>query len=62
MMGKCSGICSVSITLSSPSRCVLIEDILGEINAEAFTGDLPSKKQSDHARQQNCEHSNPETI
>ena len=27
---------------------------LGEINPEVFTGDLPSKKQSDYARQQNC--------
>ena len=54
MMGKRSGICSVSITQSIQSRCILIEDVLGEINAEAFTGDLPSQKQLDYARQQNC--------
>lgn len=35
-------------------RCMLNKRSLGEINPEAFTGDLPSRKRSDYARQQNC--------
>lgn len=31
-------------------------EILREINADVFTGELPSKKQSDYARQQNLQH------
>ena len=54
-MDKYSGRCSVSNAPSRKARSILTEDRLGEINPDAFAGELPSKKQSDYARQQNCE-------
>ena len=55
-MDKHSGRCSVSTVPSKKkARSILIKEVSGEINSEAFSGELPSKKQSDYARQKNCE-------
>ena len=46
----------MSVGLDMGVRSMLIIEILGEINAENFTGKLPNRTQSDYSRNLNCKY------